>query len=48
MLVCGDREMEEGKVAVLERSKGDIGAMPLAEFREIATRLVRTRALTND
>jgi threonyl-tRNA synthetase len=48
MLVCGDREMEEGKVAVRERSKGDIGAMPLAEFKEWATRLVKTRALTNE
>ena len=47
MLVCGDREMEEGKVAVRERSRGDIGAMPLAEFRETALRLVRTRALSN-
>ena len=45
MLVCGDREMEEGKVAVRERSRGDIGAMPLEEFRELAVRLVRTRAL---
>jgi threonyl-tRNA synthetase len=48
MLVCGDREMEEGKVAVRERSRGDIGAMPLAEFKEWAARLVRTRALTNE
>ncbi|HEX8151087.1 MAG TPA: threonine--tRNA ligase [Pyrinomonadaceae bacterium] len=46
MLVCGDREMEEGKVAVRERSRGDIGAMPLEEFRELALRLVRTRALS--
>ncbi|HEX8338171.1 MAG TPA: threonine--tRNA ligase [Pyrinomonadaceae bacterium] len=48
MLVCGDREMEEGKVAVRERSRGDIGAMPLEEFRELALRLVRTRALVNE
>ncbi|HEX7956965.1 MAG TPA: threonine--tRNA ligase, partial [Pyrinomonadaceae bacterium] len=46
MLVCGDREMEEGKVAVRERSRGDIGAMSLEEFRELALRLVRTRALS--
>ncbi|MET0647609.1 MAG: threonine--tRNA ligase [Pyrinomonadaceae bacterium] len=46
MLVCGDREMEEGKVAVRERSRGDIGAMPLEEFRDLALRLVRTRALS--
>ena len=48
MLVCGDREMEEGKVAVRERSRGDIGAMPLEEFRDLALRLVCTRALMNE
>jgi threonyl-tRNA synthetase len=48
MLVCGDREMEEGQVAVRERSRGDIGAMPLEEFRELALRLVRTRSLVNE
>src|SRR5947209_10204991 len=37
MLVCGDREMEEGKVAVRERSRGDIGAMPLAELDRKST-----------
>ncbi len=47
MLVLGDREMEEGKVAVRERTKGDIGAMSLDDFKEMATRLVRTRALNN-
>jgi threonyl-tRNA synthetase len=48
MLVLGDREMEEGTVAVRERSKGDVGAMSLEEFREMALRLARTRALTNE
>ena len=47
MLVLGDREVEEGKVAVRERSKGDLGAMSLVEFKEMARRLVETRALTN-
>ena len=47
MLVLGDREMEEGKVAVRERTKGDIGAISLDDFREMATRLVKTRALNN-
>lgn len=47
MLVLGDREMEEGKVAVRERTKGDIGAMSLDDFKEMATRLVKTRALNN-
>ena len=48
MLVLGDREMQEGKVAVRERSKGDIGAMPLDEFKQMAQRLVATRALNNN
>ena len=47
MLVLGDREMQENKVAVRERTKGDIGAMSLDEFMEMARRLVETRALTN-
>jgi threonyl-tRNA synthetase len=47
MLVLGDREQEESIVAVRERSKGDIGTMTLAEFTEMARRLVETRALTN-
>jgi threonyl-tRNA synthetase len=48
MLVLGDREMEEGSVAVRERSKGDIGAMTPDEFKEMAQRLVKTRALNNN
>ena len=32
MLVIGDREMEEGKVAVRSRGRGDLGAMPFEEF----------------
>ena len=47
MLVLGDREMEEAKVAVRERTKGDIGAMSIEEFKQMATRLVATRALNN-
>ncbi|HSV33597.1 MAG TPA: threonine--tRNA ligase [Pyrinomonadaceae bacterium] len=48
MLVLGDREIEEGKVAVRERTKGDIGAMSLEEFKQMAQRLVETRALKNE
>jgi threonyl-tRNA synthetase len=48
MLVLGDREMEEEKVAVRERTKGDIGAMSLDEFKEMAMRLVTTRALNHN
>ncbi len=47
MLVLGDREMEEGKVAVRERSKGDIGEMSLDEFKEAALKMVGTRELNN-
>jgi len=48
MLVLGDREIEENKVAVRERTKGDIGAMSLDEFKEMARRLVESRATTNN
>jgi len=47
MLILGDREMEQSKVAVRERSKGDIGAMSLEEFIKLAQRLIQTRALSN-
>ncbi len=44
MLVLGDKELEEGKVAVRERKQGDIGAMSLEEFKEMITqqRLLRS------
>jgi threonyl-tRNA synthetase len=48
MLVIGDREKEQRTVAVRERAKGDIGVMPVDQFREMAQRLVKTRALTNN
>jgi threonyl-tRNA synthetase len=48
MLVCGDREAESGQVSVRERTKGDIGAMPVEDFKREALRLVGTRALRND
>jgi threonyl-tRNA synthetase len=48
MLVVGDREKEQRVVAVRERAKGDIGAMSLDEFKEMARRLVETRALTHN
>ena len=34
MLVLGDKELEDGTVAVRERKQGDIGAMTLEEFME--------------
>ena len=48
MLVLGDREMEQKAVAVRERARGDIGVMSIAEFKEMAHRLVASRALTNN
>lgn len=47
MLVLGDREMEQGNVAVRERAKGDIGVMSTSDFVEMARKLVEMRALTN-
>jgi threonyl-tRNA synthetase len=47
MLVLGDREMEQGMVAVRERTKGDIGVMSVTDFVEMARKLVEQRALTN-
>lgn len=48
MLVVGDREKEQRTVAVRERARGDIGVVPVDEFKEMAQRLVKTRALTNN
>jgi len=48
MLVLGDREMEQKTVAVRERTRGDIGVMSIAKFKEMAQRLVETRALVNN
>ncbi len=47
MLVLGDREQEQGQVAVRERVSGDIGVMSLAAFSEMARKLIETRALIN-
>jgi threonyl-tRNA synthetase len=45
MLVLGDKELEEQKVAVRERKQGDIGAMSLPEFKEMITEQKLLRAL---
>lgn len=47
MLILGDKELEEKKIAVREKVNGDLGAMTLAEFIEMARKLRDTRALTN-
>jgi threonyl-tRNA synthetase len=36
MLVVGDKEAEGGAVAVRRHREGDIGTMPVAEFRDLA------------
>ena len=45
MLVLGDKELEEQKVAVRERKQGDIGAMSLEEFKEMITQQKKLRSL---
>jgi threonyl-tRNA synthetase len=46
MLVVGDREQQENKVAVRNRKQGDQGAKPLAEFLAEIKRLIETKAVT--
>ena len=46
MLVVGDREAENGQVAVRNRKHGDQGAKPVAEFIEEVRRLVETKAVS--
>jgi threonyl-tRNA synthetase len=48
MLVVGDKEQEENRVAVRERSAGDTGTQTLEEFKQLALRLVESRAVTNE
>ena len=43
MLVVGDREMEAGAVAVRLRSGEDLGAMPLADFADMAAKAAADR-----
>jgi threonyl-tRNA synthetase len=45
MLVAGDREAQEGLVAVRTRNNEDRGAMPLAAFIEQVVRLVEGKSL---
>ncbi|MGH2444077.1 MAG: His/Gly/Thr/Pro-type tRNA ligase C-terminal domain-containing protein, partial [Chloroflexota bacterium] len=45
MLVVGNKEAEQGAVAVRLRSGQDLGAIPLDRFMEIIDRDVSTRAL---
>jgi len=45
MIVLGDKELEEQKVAVRERKQGDIGAMSLDEFKEMIAQQKKLRSL---
>jgi threonyl-tRNA synthetase len=47
MIVLGDKELEENKITVRERKQGDLGAMSLEKFLEMAKRLKETRAIGN-
>ena len=47
MLVIGEKEMNEGLVAVRSRKTGDMGAMPVDEFIAFAKNQIDTKALDN-
>ncbi len=47
MLVIGEKEMTEGTVAVRSRKKGDMGAMPAAEFIAFAKQQIDDLVLDN-
>jgi threonyl-tRNA synthetase len=44
MLVVGDKEADQGTVAVRHRSQGDLGAMPLTEFSDKLLEEIKTKA----
>ncbi|MCR6720807.1 MAG: His/Gly/Thr/Pro-type tRNA ligase C-terminal domain-containing protein [Chitinophagaceae bacterium] len=43
MLVIGEKEMNEGKVAVRRQGKGDIGVLSIEEFTNKALTEIRKR-----
>jgi threonyl-tRNA synthetase len=43
MLVVGDKEAEQGAVAVRHRTQGDLGALPLSEFEEKLLREIKEK-----
>ena len=45
MLVCGDKEIAEGKIAVRTRKGADLGTFKIEEFAEILKKQVRGREL---
>jgi threonyl-tRNA synthetase len=46
MLVVGDREQQNGQVAVRNRKHGDQGAKPLADFLAEIRRLIDSKAVS--
>ena len=47
MLILGDSELAENKVAVRDRTEGDLGTFSIEEFIEKIRGLKQTRALKN-
>ena len=45
LLIVGDKEMEEGVVAVRHRSEGDLGKMDIKQFAERALMEVATKKI---
>ncbi|WP_410678551.1 threonine--tRNA ligase [Avibacterium paragallinarum] len=45
MLVCGDKEIAEGKIAVRTRKGADLGTFTVAEFTDILKKQVKNREL---
>ena len=43
MLVCGDKEVEAGQIAVRTRKGADLGTYPVEEFIALLTQEVQTR-----
>ena len=43
MLVIGEKEMNEGKVAIRRQGKGDIGVAPIAEFIDLVNEEVKSK-----
>lgn len=44
MLVIGEKEVQEGKIAVRRQGKGDAGAVPVGEFVDAISREIATRS----
>ena len=45
MLIVGDKDVENGTVAVRSRKEGDIGAMKVEEFKAMLLKEIEEKAL---